>query len=260
MTAKEISNFVNQRTPREVPYGIFRKATPWGSSIIWNFYLSALIVAALFAFSYFVFEVNIAFLYVLGFIFIASSAAIYLKSRRAKRLLKEGLFTTGHIHIRDDFSCFSRFKQEADGCDRIYIARFTDQSGTKREASIIASFGIAKAGWLSELSLDARSVGLLYLPDTNAVIVTDLWLDSYPELSLAEKYEKEKAEKAAYQNMTIEEFAEQKKIEAELMADFGKFRLVQIIMAGFVLIVFIGLIVFFARFLFHAYQVFWLMR
>ena len=260
MTPQKISNFVNQRTPREVSYEIFRKVTPWGSRIIWNFCLSALIVIAIFAFIYFVFEINIVFLYVLGFVFIASSAVIYLKSRRAMRLLKEGFFTTGHIHIRDDFSSFSRYKQESSGYDRIHIARFTDQSGNNREASIIAPLGAANADWLLKLLLDARTVGLLYLPGTNAVIVTDLWLDAYPELSLAEKREREKAEEAAYQNMTKEELAEQRKLEAELMADLDKSRLVLMFVVGLALITVVGLIAFFAHFLFHVYQAWWLAR
>jgi len=244
--------FVNQSTPREVPYEIFRKVTPWGSLIIWNFHLSALIVIALFSFIYFVFEINIVFLYVLGFVFIASSAVIYMKSRRAMRLLKEGLFTTGHIRFRDDFSSFSKYKQESSGYDRIHIAKFTDQSGSNREASIIAA---ANAGWLVKLLLDARPVGLLYLPGTNAVIVTDLWLDAYPELSLAKKRERKKAEEAAYQNMTkeeiAEEIAEQKKLETELMAS----RLVMIIMAGLALFAVVRITAFFVHLFIHVYQV-----
>jgi len=60
-----------------------------------------------------------------------------------------------------------------------YVVEFTDQRGVKRELPCIAPMEHDNDNmrWLSDLACEDQPVGLLYLPDTDAVIVTDLWLD-----------------------------------------------------------------------------------
>jgi len=105
---------------------------------------------------------------------------------KIKRLLRKGLFATGYIS-----------KQNTSNGVLDYVVSFTDQRGVMRVAPIIMTPEVLGMPWLPDWVDRGLPVGLLYLPDTKAVIVLDLWLD-YCEFSSSGKnpnsnYEKEKA-------------------------------------------------------------------
>jgi len=99
------------------------------------------------------------------------------------------------------------------GCDPKHVAGFTDQRGAKREAFVILPNDADNRSWISKFAYYGQPVGLLYLPDTKAVIVTDLWLNSYPEPDPATRKPVLDYEKAKAQSMTREE---KEKLERDL--------------------------------------------
>jgi len=119
----------------------------------------------------------------LGLVMLASLAAVAINARRAMRLLRKGLFTTGYI------SLFTGHKYPYDGCVSGYAASFTDLNGVKREELIMLPTGEENQLWFLNFFCRRQPVGLLYLPDTNSVIVTDLWLDSNPTIGMSRKHD-----------------------------------------------------------------------
>jgi len=101
--------------------------------------------------------------------------------RRIRCLLKKGVFTTGYIRRKTSSSdsLWSEIKNFFDlHSYRDHIVRFKDQSGMEREGIILVSRMISKQRYrISALAFDGNPVGLLYLPDMNEVIVTDLLRD-----------------------------------------------------------------------------------
>jgi len=146
--------------------------------------------------------------------------ALFSGAQETKQLLRNGVFTTGYISEQKNSSPFTEHGQRPARYASDYIASFTDRSGVKREAFIVAS---SYTSWLWELANYEQPIGLLYLPDTNAVIVPNLWLATSP-VSLADKYAKEEASfQERTKNMTRAEIkADQEKIEAEIMKELDK--------------------------------------
>jgi len=142
-----------------------------------------------------------------GLVFMAVLLQVYMDARKPMRLLREGLFTTGYISldkkiIQNGLSFSTTLKQSFDGNVLGIVANFTDQRGMRREGFIklptdeenerlfhdfaqsLLSWRIGKPykgkneKWLDDSAHNGQPVGLLYLPDTKDVIVTDLWLDT----------------------------------------------------------------------------------
>jgi len=118
---------------------------------------------------------------------IGTIVGVYLNARTAMCILRNGLFATGYISLHKDLSTaaknvsiLSMAKQVFDGNVAVVIARFTDHCGIERESFIRLPSDVGNEGWLKDFCLREQPVGLLYLPDTNEVIITDLWLDFYP--------------------------------------------------------------------------------
>ena len=95
--------------------------------------------------------------------------------RRARRLLKKGLFTTGYISKQKKSSLFTELRRRLANYDTDHVVSFTERHGVKRETYIVAPFDATNRSWLYDLAYYRQPAGLLYLPDTNAVIITDMW-------------------------------------------------------------------------------------
>jgi len=113
--------------------------------------------------------------------------------------LKKGLFTTGYISTHKDLSTFANsmsilsIAQKAlKGNTLVFIASFADHRGIQRESFIRMPSDAGNEGWLEDFFRHNQTVGLLYLPDTNAVIVTDLWLASNPTIVMSQKHAPER--------------------------------------------------------------------
>jgi len=88
---------------------------------------------------------------------------IFLDFRRIKRLLSKGLFAAGHI-----------YKYVIQGNSSSFSVNFIDQRGMKQTTffTVPNSASSACRKWADE----NRSIGLLYLPGKDKILVTDLWL------------------------------------------------------------------------------------
>jgi len=114
---------------------------------------------------------------------------LFMDARRTMRILNNGLFIIGCISIHKDLSTFdknmsilSMLKHRLARNATVLIASFTDRRGMQRESFIrLRSLTEQRnKDWLNDFFAREYPVSLLYLPDTNEVIVTDLWLDSNP--------------------------------------------------------------------------------
>ena len=115
--------------------------------------------------------------YFLNFIYITTiSIATFLLFimfrgfRRTKRLLREGLFTTkGRVlEFAEQRNIFKRLM-----CKHSFFVSFIGQHGERREGvcTVTEDSYSACARWAD----NGGPVNLLYLPDRNEVIITDLW-------------------------------------------------------------------------------------
>jgi len=165
---------------------------------------------------------------VFSLIIVAAISVKYLEVRKAMLLLRKGAFTSGYISKRP--LVVTSYGDDEDP-KQDYVASFTDLRGVKCKGHIVLpSDEEGNQSWLYLFAYYGQPVGLLYLPDTEAVIVTDLWLDYYPDPNLADKapnseheksetaYEKDKAAFLEHtKDMTYEEFiAEQEEISAKI--------------------------------------------
>jgi len=120
-------------------------------------------------------------IYVLAFI-------LFSDLRIAMRLLRKGLFTVGYISKQKNSSSpFTEFKRTlvysfACSCDSDHIVNFTDWDGAEHEAFIVAPTGAKNRAWISTFANYGQPIGLLYLPGTNIVIITELLLNHYPKI------------------------------------------------------------------------------
>ena len=123
---------------------------------------------------------------------------LFMDARRTMHILRNGLFITGYIFIHKDFSTFkkslsifSMLKRELARNATILTASFTDQRGRQRESLIKLHSLTAKRNedWLNDFFLYEYPVSLLYLPNTDYVIVTDLLLDSNPTIGMSRKHD-----------------------------------------------------------------------
>jgi len=124
--------------------------------IPWNPYIARAVGTRHSIFPYF-FKL-ISFVTILALIYM--TFAVFLRFPRAKRLLREGLFAAGRISISAPN----------------YIVSFTDQCGMNQERIYEASD--KHISTCRQWAHEGRSVGLLYLPDQEKVIITDLWLEN----------------------------------------------------------------------------------
>ena len=133
-----------------------------------------------------------------GLIILASIAGVFIHARIAMRILKRGLFTTGHISLHKDLSknisIFSMLKHMSHSTFTFFTVSFTDQRGIKRESSIRFSPGEKDDERIMDFFRNEQPVGLLYLPDTNEVLITDLWLDSHPISETSRNNDRQKIE------------------------------------------------------------------
>ena len=129
--------------------------------------------------------------------------------RIGKRLLKKGAFTTGYISKKKSSSSpFTEFKQTFGcSCDFGHMANFTDRDGVEREAFImvVALSDATNRSWLSMFDYYKQPVGLLYLPGTNVVIITDMLLDHYPKIDGPPNKEPDSEDDKKQKNMTKKE-------------------------------------------------------
>ena len=109
-----------------------------------------------------------------SFISILTTLVIYYMTfrlhrsfRRIKHLLAEGLFTTGQVLIPEGLLRNPFY----------FIVCFIDRHSVRRKGSCIVMSELTYTVY--KWANDGQSVGLLYLPDLNKVIITDLWLDMY---------------------------------------------------------------------------------
>ena len=119
---------------------------------------------------------------------------------RAKRLLRKGLFAVGHIFEREASSSFLQFLPNP-GPASDYAVAFIDHRGMRRVSPFIMPVDTNNTSWLPGLASKGQPVGLLYLPDTKKVIITDLWLDwshYYDHFSSTGKPDDYAKEKATY--------------------------------------------------------------
>jgi len=127
--------------------------------------------------------VNYFVIFMVAFVSLLSIFVVYIgfaEIRRTKRLLKNGIFATGYIRKRERSSFTETFLRMLDPYDQDYVVRFVDEDGDGCEAFIISPLDVRSllTGDKSRLSfLEGREVDLLYLPDAEAAIVPDLWLD-----------------------------------------------------------------------------------
>jgi len=192
MTSQEVLKFVSQPVPRRVPrkvllgmiddveYKVFFYAL-LGIAVPVFFLLLAIRDVLLYEWGrHSPFWGDLTLFAAIIYLVYKSFMLLFPRIRRAKRLLKEGLYTTGEIYRQE--SSFSssqppsffdtinqRFMADAQYASG-YAVSFTDRRGVRREASIID----IKSSLYSPMTLSDRPIGLLYLPDTEAVIVTDL--------------------------------------------------------------------------------------
>jgi len=168
------------------------------------------------------FTINISdtmlFVVIFALVFMAMLLQVYIDAHKPMRLLREGLFTTGYVSldkkvVQNGLSFFTTLKQSFDGNDSSLVANFTDQRGMGRECFIklptdkenerlfhdlvrsLLPWRIGKPfrgkneKLFENFIRNEQPVGLLYLPDMDAVIVTDLWLDSNPTIETSQKHE-----------------------------------------------------------------------
>ena len=186
MTPQEISDFVTQPIPRRVPYKIFCDVTYELDR--WWLYCTFISIFLVLYLGHIVFA---CFLYIVAML-------LFPNIRKTRRILKRGLFTTGHIQ-RKSSSPSSLFSSIATKINSFfsrnsahnYIVSFVDQCGEEREANILfpAMFSDYRHNMPSirDLASYGNPVSLLYVPNMSEVLVADLWRDySRAPLSLAE--------------------------------------------------------------------------
>jgi hypothetical protein len=186
MTSYEISEFVQQRAPRKVPRDVFRAANR--RTGINCKYLANAFVFLFISILYYIrvwmeastrlpvesIELVIPFLFFLsaGILFIT-----YWYNRRGiKHLLAEGLFVTG---LATEVKLWQKGRRwTADIADTYkVIVSFSDQYGaTQAGRYLIEEHDLPTC---SQWADEKRSVGLLYLPNRQDVLITDLWEAPY---------------------------------------------------------------------------------
>ena len=169
-------NLLHKNLRLEEPFPVIIEYIPWRPSA------ARAVGTRSSSFTYF--SNLVPFVLILGGIYMAFGASLRL--RRVKRLLSKGLFTTGRLSIsatQENLSSFSMIRQLLPAwyifgsSSKKCIVNFTDQRGMRREGSYIPvdnNDSWVLCQWVSE----GRSVGLLYMPDQEKVIITDLWLEN----------------------------------------------------------------------------------
>ena len=164
LTSQEISNFVGRPTPRGIPKNVWRAAI--GDSPL-AFLVLFLIATGLVGLCWYSQNwYSQKDLLESLFVTIAMCAAvvyIWRRIRIQKRLLMEGRYAAGRIY---------EVKSHGRG-QLCTVVSFSDQHGTARKGSCLSSQKCRNTvrQWFAE----DRHVGLLYLPDRQDVIITDLW-------------------------------------------------------------------------------------
>jgi len=95
--------------------------------------------------------------------------------RNPKRLLRQGVFTTGYIYWRRSSSVSLSRLTETLNLAPNYVVSFMDQFGEEWEAPILAPKEELCGELLPFLASIDGPIGFLYLPDVGAVIVPDSW-------------------------------------------------------------------------------------
>ena len=96
--------------------------------------------------------------------------------RKVKRLLREGVFAIGgRLEIDEQRKDLFTSVYRLIGIDS-FAVRFADQRGVMRSGSCIVS--MLNYFTCKQLFESGQTVNLLYLPDQDEVIVTDLWMEA----------------------------------------------------------------------------------
>ena len=186
MTNQEIQRFVNQPTPRNVPKNVFRAAAKYFRCKIMKQYslrdyFFVIAVGSLLLFT-------IAFMDIVKDGFHVEQAAIivgicvincfYLFEHwRLKRFLTNARYASGIIVETDSSKSLSKGKAAKWLGGHLFrgFVSFRDLYGGERTDAI--NIAGRTAASFSQWASEQRSVGLLYLPDSDraGVIITDLW-------------------------------------------------------------------------------------
>lgn len=147
---------LNKRLKLKNPFSIDVEYIPWYPSA------ARAVGTRSFPFSYFA----ILIFFIISFAGIPLASRLLRGFRITKRLLADGLFTTGHVFkptVRKKYALY-------------YDVWFINQCNERRKGFfIVPAESVPKVlNWVYERS----SVGLLYLPNHDEVIITDLWLDT----------------------------------------------------------------------------------
>jgi hypothetical protein len=172
MTSQEISDFVNQRAPREIPKSVLAKvgmsnkytSLPFGYHLL--FFLTALYLLS----SGYIFISGRAFISTLAVpIFLLSDWFIH---RKKIRFLRDGIFVTGRVsEVR--VKPWRIFPPPT--LDAVIAVSFSAPNGTERTGRY--KIWLPSHPECRQWAAEGRSVGLLFLPDREDIIITDFWVE-----------------------------------------------------------------------------------